>query len=195
MNYFVLIFIIVLFLSFYLLLELIKVRLDPNTVVTRKIAHVISGIGVVLLSPLLSREEYLIATAFFVFVFLLAYHQKYFRSIHIKNNIGEILYPISLFLFGIFLYHEPELFRAGVLIFALADTVSAIAGRKFSKDSNYLKGAVGFWITSVVILQPTVGVFASFSMAAILAYIEYVSIKGWDNLTVPAAFIVLTFFL
>ena len=195
MNYFLLIFIIVLFFSFYLFLEFVKAKFDPNTVVTRKIAHVISGVGVVLLSPYVSKEEYLLATVVFIIIFSYSFYKKILRSIHIKENIGEILYPVSLFLFGVFLYNEPGLFRAGVLILALADTVSAVAGRKFSKESNYFKGALGFWMTAFVILQPTVGVLAGIVMAAILAYVEYVSIKGWDNLTVPAAFIVLTFFL
>lgn len=182
-------------LYFYFLLELIKRKFKIRTLYTRKIAHVLSGIAVVIFSLYLTKIEYLIITAIFILLFAIVYKNKLLNSINMDNTIGEVLYPISMFILGAFLYGQIALFISGVLILALADTASAIFGRKYSDSPNLFHGAIAFFVATYILLFPVEIFLIRIAMSVILSYTEYISDGGWDNLTVPVVYtiLVLTF--
>jgi len=182
---------ILLFLLLYGLTEYIHRRYKVNTYYTRKLAHVLSGIGAIGFSYVLNKIEFSIATLFFIFFFILMYKRKLLKSIHMHDTIGEILYPISLLILALSFYEKHSVFIAGVLILAISDTVSAFVGKKNSIKPQLFHSYIGHATSTFVILIFYTNPLTAIFMSVLLAIVEYFSYKGWDNFTVPIAYVIL----
>jgi phytol kinase len=180
------------FFSYYLINEIIHNKYKKTTYFTRKLAHVFSGVGAYLVTLYLDRTQFLIVTGFFALAFIVFYKYKTFKSIHMKDTIGEILYPIALFILALFLYDNKILFIPGIFILALSDTVSAILGKKNTVMYNPVQSFLGHSITTLfILLLFNFPILSAIVFALILGLVEFKTFKGWDNLSVPLVYIVL----
>ena len=97
----------------------------------------------------------------------------------------------------------PALYAAPLLILTIADAVAAIAGRcwpmgrlRGPANGKTLTGSIAFAVTAFVVTAGLLAWFGpasgprviaiSFITAALTAYAEAFSPRGFDNLTVPA---------
>lgn len=179
----------------YAALEFIQRRWQVNPEVTRKIAHVVSGIVAVAAQFWLPRPAYIVVVALFVLVFVVARIGRTLKSIDLRNRLtyGEVLFPIAILLMAILFYDNGFSFRAGVLVMALADPAAALAGT--SKFGKTWSGSMAFFVvawTILIILARMSGwgyspmmIFGLAGVAGAGSLAERVSHYGLDNITVP----------
>jgi len=79
----------------YIANEYLHRKWKVKTYYTRKLVHVMSGIGAIVFSFILDKNEFLLSTAFFVVLFSFLFKLKVLRSVRTEGTIGEILYPIQ----------------------------------------------------------------------------------------------------
>jgi uncharacterized membrane protein YjjP (DUF1212 family) len=83
------------FLGFYFLVEKLKFkfRIDPEY--TRKIAHIVSGLGAIFFSGILNKGEFIFLTFVFFILFFASYKYNFLKSIHLRKrkSYGEICTP------------------------------------------------------------------------------------------------------
>ena len=186
---------IIFFLSFYSVLELIKRKFKPHTELTRKIAHLFSGVAAIFFSYFLNVNEFILVSLMFLGLFLLTRSKRVFKSIipdH-RKTYGEILYPLGLIVLALSLYQFKELFITGVLILAIPDTVAGYLGFKLNKKTKSKAGSLAYFLITLAILLIGFNLKTSVLLAAILTLVEFISPLGIDNLSVPFAFCLLAY--
>lgn len=184
----------VFFLFFYLSLEVITRKFKIRTEVTRKIAHLLSGIFAIVFSYVLNRPEFLFVTSLFFGFFLLTYLKKSLKSINLihRKTYGEVAYPLGLIVLAMSLYNVKDAFMIGVLILAVPDTVAGIAGSILRKKGKSLIGSLSYFLCAFIILAFNRDPISSILFACVLTLIEYLSPHGLDNLTIPIGYLLLT---
>jgi phytol kinase len=99
------------------------------------------------------------------------------------------LYPLSLIVLAFFLYEQKLYFIVGILLLAISDAAAGLIGRFIAKDKKTDVGSVVFFIVSFIILLTGFGVVDALFVALILAFVERISPYGFDNLTIPLAYL------
>ena len=199
-----------LFLLLFLIAEFLYHKLKVKSDITRKIIHIGTGI-ITLLFPVMLANHWLvlILCAGFALILILSLKFNFLKSINSINRIsyGSILYPIAVY--GCYLaynYFGKELvfFYLPVLTLAICDPVAAFIGKRFpygiiqiGKDRKTVAGFLAFFISSVAItlflyyfLSPQYFnniLFIAFLIAVSSAITELFSVKGIDNITIPAS--------
>ncbi len=129
-----------------------------------------------------------------------------------EEGLGTVYYALSLLILSIITFgviNKPELGLVPVLVMAYADGFAAIFGQKIKskpiKIGKYTKSAAGcitmfivtFIITSAFLRYTGVQMWPIFAiiMSAFATGIELVSIKGLDNITVPAIMFIMLMFV
>lgn len=184
------------FLFFYLSLEIFKRKWKVHAEYTRKIAHFGSGIAAIFFSSYLNVKEFIFVTLIFLGVFLVARFKKLFKAINIshRQTYGEVVYPLGLIVLATSLYHIKKLFVIGVLILAVPDTLAGWIGFKLNKKGKSVIGSLVYFLTASIILALNLGLKTSILLAFILTLVEFISPLGLDNLSIPLAYHLLTFF-
>lgn len=176
------------FLLLLVLIEYLTRKRNLNKELTRKIAHILSGLFGIAMAFVLNKWIFITFAVIFFVIIAISYGTKFFSSIHNvkRKTFGELLLPLGILVAYIFSNGVPPNFVASVLILALSDplagAVGAITKRKF------IFGSTSFFISSLIILLI---VFADvpFSLliliAASITLVEWFSSFGTDNLTIP----------
>lgn len=120
-----------------------------------------------------------------------------------KDGYGDILLAVAIILCA-FLTQEKLFFTLAILHLSLADGFAAVVGVNFGKYWNYkifqqvktVLGTMAFWFVSLCILS--VGTLFAYDLISfqnymllililppLLALIENISIRGFDNIMVP----------
>ena len=150
--------------------------------------------------------------ATFVVINYVSYKKNLISVMERENNdtegLGTVYYAISLLVLSIITFgiiNKPELGLVPVLVMAYADGFAAIFGQKIKsksikigKSTKSVAGCVTmfivtFIITSAFLRYTGVSMWPLFSiiMSAFATGIELVSIKGLDNITVPAIMLIM----
>lgn len=145
--------------------------------------------------------------ATFVIINYLSYKKNIISVMEREENkeegLGTVYYAISLLILSIITFgiiHKPEMGLVPVLVMAYADGFAAIFGQKIKskkikigETTKSIAGCatmfiVSFIITSAFLRYSGVSMWPIFSiiMSAFATAIELISIKGLDNITVPA---------
>ncbi len=180
---------------------------------TRKLVHIGTGL-LTLLFPIFIKEINGVAFLCFSFISILFLSIKYdlLKSINAvdRKTFGSLLYPIIVFI-TYFVYQQQGhliYFYAPILTLAIADPMAALVGKRWQKGTYYIfenkKTAIGsftFFMTSFAI---NFGLFTWFSLgnpfftclliAVSTTIVEGISIKGYDNFTIPITVLVILFF-
>lgn len=198
------------FLGLLLLLisitELLYRRLKLSADVSRKFLHVSGGLFCLLLPMFFSSHWWVLTLASLSFLLLLiTYYNNMLHSIHKtkRYSIGSIIFPIPVyFCFLIADQVDNDLFfYLPISLLTISDTAAETAGKRwgylsmqFFKGQKTLAGAIAFFLTAMLVSiawlyffnYPTqqIAIFTIIlSLSASL--MELVTLKGWDNLTVP----------
>jgi phytol kinase len=177
-----------LFYAFYVLLEVFQRKLKIAGEYTRKIAHVITGLGTIFAYQFLTQKEFIFVTSIFLLIFIISYKRKIFNSIHQveRKTYGEITYPLGIMLIALVTYDIKILFIYGVLLLAIPDVSAYLAGRMISKNiKKTYWGSFAYFITALIILITGFDPINAILIAAMLSLTEFISPYGLDNLTVP----------
>ncbi|MGI8583238.1 MAG: hypothetical protein ACR2KX_13630 [Chitinophagaceae bacterium] len=201
---------VALFLLLFMLSEFLYHKLKVKADLTRKIVHIGTGI-ITLLFPLMLANHWLVLflCASFALILILSLKFNFLKSINAIDRIsyGSILYPVAVY--GCYLaydYFGKELifFYLPVLTLAICDPVAAFIGKHFpygiiqiGNDRKTVVGFLVFFISSVAVtlflfyfLPPqnfSNVLLITFLIAAISSITELFSVKGIDNITIPAS--------
>lgn len=188
------------YLTIFILTEILKTQFRLKSETTRKVAHVASGFVAIPLPFFLTLQQLsLLAGGFFVLL-LVSRRFGWLPSIHrvSRMTLGAIVFPIAVLITALLTWpYHFDAYVFAMLTMALADPAAAIFGRGkrvASRDRLWvgLRGTFAFVVTTLSII---------FFMAAngntlppmavlivtpfLLGVIERYSPYGSDNLTVP----------
>lgn len=185
-------------------LELIKNRFKLNTEITRKVAHILSGISSALLPFILSFTEIAILACIFIVVMFVSKKGNIFSAIHgvKRQTYGEVYFPLAILVSAVF-FPSQLIYTYGLLVMGVSDGLASIFGQAFKSKGfslfNHHKtyaGSGAFFVSAALIgcglisffyvLSP-IAFVAMISLAAILTVVEALAPKGLDNLLLPIA--------
>lgn len=202
----------VLFLIVFAIGEVAYRVFKVNSEYTRKWSHIASGI-LALSFPYFLKTWQMVGLICFIFtvILLLSKRYKFLPSINSveRKTFGSFLFPLAVFVsyLSMVVFVQPVYFFLPVLVLAVCDLSAAIIGKrrpivkiKLNKESKSLGGYVAFVLSAMLILMLFVHYnFLIFTPLLLLlpffwAFVELVSPKGTDNISIPIA-VILSLFL
>ena len=173
---------------------------------SRKFLHVSGGLTCLLLPRFFSSHWWILALTGSAFLILLiTFILNKLQSVHKtkRKSIGSVIFPIPVYLCFLAAdnFHSTLFFYLPVSLLAISDTSAEIAGtrwghltKQFFNGQKTLAGTLAFfgtalficfgwlWCYDLTIQNVIVGTLV-IAIATTLA--ELVTLKGWDNLTIP----------
>ncbi len=199
---------IFLFLIPFALVIVVNELLDKYTKLPRefhrKFGHIISGLTIVAASYHLGFIE-MILFSLALIAGALGTRVLHLASVHkvTRKSIGTTLFAVVTLILTLLWFREnPELLRYGIWILTIPDALAALIGSQWGTylerwGKSYLGSFVFFIATCVVTLA-----FIPFTVwpvvlmvALVLTMMEFFTIWGLDNLTLPILGSVMLFFL
>ena len=182
---------IILFGTFYALIEFFKRKYNIPSEYTRKIAHLSSGMGSLLASYFLNKGEFLAIGFLFFILFSILYSKKkaQFLQVKTRKTYGEITFPLGLIALAYFLYLEKQLFLDGILTLAIPDVLAGLTGYYIGSKKKTFWGSLVYLFTTVVLLLTGFTLIQTLVIAFFLTIIEHLTPYGFDNLSVPIGYI------
>lgn len=185
--------------------ELLSRHLRVSREWTRKAVHV--GTGLVLLAvPTLLHHLVSVAllAALSMAVLGWAKSSRKLQSVHgvRRHSDGAVLYPVAVMLLYVVSRGQPLRFCVPLLILAVSDAAAALVGQHLGRwryrvggCERTLEGSLAFLVTAIAacwagLLVAGVGAplerpLLAAGVALVACALEAVSLRGWDNLTVP----------
>ena len=187
-----------LFLGVLFLIEYITRKNNYSREITRRLAHVLSGLFAIITGFILEPRVFTTFVVIFLVIITLSYRGKFFSSIHNvkRKTYGEILLPMGILLAFIVSDGATPLYLASVLILALSDPLAGIIGSMMQRKSKY--GSLTFFISALIILAIVFDgnqILVLISIAIVITGVERISSLGTDNLTIPLVSALLLRFL
>jgi dolichol kinase len=209
--------VIILFIVLGLLLvlgEYLKHKLRFGNEWSRKLVHILHGIGLASLAFIVPLNTVIVIEAvFLVIVTIGRYTYDHYRKVEVvkdylgdmykvgRLSYGEFFFPISVML-SAWIAESNWVFAAAVLVLGIADTVAALVGKAYGKSTSYtilgqkksLIGSLAFFGVTVIILSlffAFSGVVTSATAAWIvgislaLTIAENLGVYGSDNFLIP----------
>ncbi|NUM32527.1 MAG: phosphatidate cytidylyltransferase [Bacteroidetes bacterium] len=198
--------------------ELMYHRFKIDVEITRKTAHIGSGL-LSLLFPVYFHSQWwvLLICAMFQLLLVTSINLGFLKSINAvkRKTYGSVVYPIVVyivFLFWFYLERNPKendnnyiYFYLPITILAICDPIATFFGKKYpiyklKKLSKSIGGSVAFWFTAFSICffftlnSKVFGQFdiiwVSILIATVSTFTELYSKKGFDNLFIPISVII-----
>ncbi len=200
---------LVLFASAELLYHIFKIRAE----FTRKYVHISSGI-ITLLFPLYIHNHWfvLILCSSFALILFTSLQYNLLKSINAvdRKTWGSLAFPAAVYFCFLASVWSGKLlfFYLPILIMAVSDPLAALIGKKWpigvykiSNENKSLAGSTAFLTSAFIIsfvifynltdLSVNTIFILSFLSATATAITEAISRKGLDNITIPAAAILI----
>ena len=178
------------FLLILLFLEYITRRNNFDKELTRRIAHILSGLFGAIMGLILEPLVFITFVLVFLVIISLSYGVKFFSSIHNvkRKTYGEIFLPLGILIAYLLANGSMTNYLASVLILAISDPLAGIIGDISNKKLTY--GSIVFFVSTLSVLL-AIFKFEQFvfvvSIALIVTLVERISSYGTDNLTIPLA--------
>lgn len=189
-EFFIALALIALFLSAFISLEFAKRKLNWSPELTRRLAHIGSGLCGLLDYLLVSETTFLILMLLGIPFILISYRRNIFSSVHNvkRKTYGEIFLAVGVVVAYLVSLAKPEVFIPSLMIITFADSLAGLVSDFYKQPRKMLRGSVMFFAVTLTILlifgYPLGGAVA---VALVLTAIEKFSPLGSDNLTVPTA--------
>jgi dolichol kinase len=169
-------------------IELIKRKFSFPTEIMRRVAHISSGLLVILDYLLLPELPFAIMITLGGVLFFVLSRFKVFTSI---NNIERHTYGQYVLTFGylgayLISLNKPEIFLPSVLILTFADALAGLYGTLTKASARTIFGSVVFFVITLTILISTgTDILPALGIAAAVTLVERVTPLGFDNVSVP----------
>jgi phytol kinase len=189
----------------FVIVELLAKKLHPPSEATRKLSHMLAGVGAALLPFVLSFNEIALLGALFVPAVFISMRRNMFKSVHgVKRaTYGELYFPMAIAACAL-LFPEQLSYTYGVLVIGISDALASLLGLRFGRkkyktpggQKSFLGSAVFFgatWLIGVSLVVSAIDTSIwqaclwTAILAGILTTIEARARKGMDNLLVPIA--------
>jgi phytol kinase len=183
------------------IVEIVCRRFSVNSELSRKIAHIVSGLISASLPYFISFKEIAIIGFIFVPLTLVAMKTGILYSIHVvkRKSGGAVFFPLSILITALFFPYR-LFYVYGVLILSVCDAAAGIVGQRVKSRAYSLlgsqksyAGSAAFFVTAIVIglfMKQTIGI--SMVVAGLLTVVEAGLSLGLDNLILaPVAALIL----
>ena len=180
---------------------------------SRKFIHVSGGILCLSGLPFIKSQWYVLAVCSIAFIILLVtFLKKSMPSVHETTRVsyGSVLFPIPIYFCFLASHYENDqlFFFLPVSLLSFSDTLAEWGGNKwghytlsFFERQKTLAGSICFGISAFVICFILLFYLTSFSLWLIAGYslllmlittvIELLTLKGFDNISVPISAILI----
>jgi phytol kinase len=173
---------------------------------SRKFLHVSGGLLCLPAPRFFDSHWWVLILASLSFILLLVtFLKNMLQSVHKteRKSIGSIIFPIPVY----FCFLAAELLQNNlyyylpISLLTISDTTAEIAGnrwghltKRFFKEQKTLAGTIGFFVTALAVCYgwlycynfPVMNiVLLTILISIVTSVTELVTLKGWDNLTVP----------
>jgi dolichol kinase len=175
---------------------------------TRKIVHIATG-AIALTFPIYTKEFWHIAVLCGSFLLLMAASEKFswFKSITAveRKSYGSWLFALIV-LVCFYIQKEQQhsaYYFMPILVLSISDPIAALVGKKLNfiplrvfGSIKTIGGSLGFFVSCFAILgianlsYDDFTLWSIFAMTLAATLAEFLSIKGWDNLTIPLTLII-----
>ncbi len=183
---------------------------------SRKFLHVSGGLTCLLLPRFFTSHWWILALTSSAFLLLFStYLMNRLHSVHKtrRNSIGSIIFPIPVYFcfLAAETLHNNLFFYLPVSLLAISDTSAEIAGtrwghltRQFFNGQKTLAGTLAFFGSALVIcfgwlsyydLPVQKIIMGTLFISIVASLAELVTLKGWDNLTIPVIAGIITCFI
>lgn len=189
----------------FVVVELLAKKLHPPSEATRKLSHMLAGLGAALLPFVLTFNEIALLGALFVPAVFISMRRNMFKSVHSvkRATYGEVYFPLAIAVCAL-LFPERLPYTYGVLVIGISDALASLLGLRYGRkkyktpagQKSYL-GSTVFFVTTCLIGVSLIVTFIdtplweatlwSVVLAGVLTLIEARAHKGMDNLLVPIA--------
>lgn len=193
--------------------DYLKRRLGFSNEWSRKLVHILHGIGLASLAFIVPLHVVVLVEAIFlVMVTVGRYVYDHYRRVGVvkdylgemykvgRLSYGEFFFPVSVMI-SAWVAESKWVFAAAVLVLGIADTVAALVGKTYGKSTSYtilgqkksLVGSLAFFVVTIGIVY----LFFTLSGAAsgilplvlgvsfVLMVAENLGVYGSDNLLIP----------
>lgn len=196
------------FIGLLAVCELLHNKLKIQAEYTRKIGHTGSSLLTLFFPLVFQSYGYVLAIGVFSFALLfIGKYLNYFKSIDsVKRKTGgSYLLPISIC--SVFLVSQGNklFFILPILVLSISDSLAGVSGTLFKEKAKKIRlfkhefnksiiGTVVFSISAFILSVIVLHMFQfsgvrlivlSLSISSVSAFIEIISPKGTDNITVP----------
>ncbi len=197
------------FLALFGVAEILYHKFHVKAEITRKFVHAVTGL-LTLLFPVMLGNHWLVLLlcAGFALILILSLRFNLIKSINAidRKSHGSISYPVAVF--GCYLAFEYsgndyDFYYLPILTLAFCDPLAALAGKtwpfgRFKVGSGHktIVGSAMFFVGTMVlalVLHQSITDALLIAFAATIA--EAVTPNGFDNLSIPAAVLILLFLL
>ncbi len=214
-DYYIFVIYLFAFITVLLIAEISYKYYHVSVEITRKIAHIGSGI-VALTYPYFADNHWIIFILAIFFTILLQFskHKGYFPSIFDieRKSIGELLFVWNVWLlFLLYIIFDNEIyFYLPFSIVVFSDSFAAIVGKIMPIKKYRLLGSQKSWGGSFVFFiltmfftflfipasnyDDTYFYLFVFVFSVITTFVEAISFSGFDNMSVPVVAIILLYF-
>jgi phytol kinase len=184
---------------------------------SRKFLHVSGGIMCLLFPYFFNSHWWILALSATSFALLLyTYKKQMLSSVHktSRKSLGSVLFPIPVYacFLAASIQHNFLLYYLPVCLLTISDTAAEMAGRRwghtgrsFFNGQKTMAGSLSFFITAVPVsfawlyfyaeISPAQAITIAVITGAVTAVAEGVTLHGWDNLSVPAACLLILYFV
>lgn len=204
-----------LFLALFGIGELMYHVFHVKAELTRKWSHIGTGVLTLLFPIMLSSHWYvLLMCSSFAVLLIGSMKFGFLKSINAvdRDTLGSILYPVAVYFCFLSMgwsRAQYTSFYLPILSLAFADPMAALVGKKwgvkkytFMGHSKTYLGSLACAITAFVLCYTAIeaqwvtnGLFYVMAFSTIyavsVAFVEAISIRGYDNLTIPVAGVML----
>jgi phytol kinase len=179
-------------------------KFKPET--SRKFLHVSGGLMCLPAPHFFKSHWWILVLASLSFILLLVtFLMNKLQSVHKteRKSIGSIIFPIPVYFCFLTaeLLHNNLYFYLPISLLTISDTTAEIAGnrwgpatRQFFSGQKTLAGTIGFFVTAMFVcfgwlyyydIRGTTIILLTVILSVATSLTELVTLKGWDNLTVP----------
>lgn len=196
--------------------EYIRRRFAYSNEVSRKLVHILHGVGLAILTFIVPIWMVILLEVGFLLMVMAARYlyanqtkkselTKYLSEMYRVGRLsyGEFFFPVSVILCAL-LANSKWVFVAALLVLALADTIAALVGKTYGKTNTYVVfgqkksvvGSVAFFAVALLVIwfcaSMSGGLIAAplimlIGLAICLALVENLGVYGSDNFLIPLA--------
>lgn len=183
----------------FLVGEIAARRLKLSPELTRPYIHALAGVFAIGAALLVTREELVLLSLFFLIALFASKRLALLTSIHgvRRATWGELYFPAGVGLAAwLYLPQHLDLYNLAVLIMALCDPFANLLGNQLKSRvlvfGKTFFGSAMFFLSSLSVSLFFLSPLHALAVAAFVTLVEAISPYGSDNLTIiPAVGIVL----
>lgn len=179
------------YIAFLAVLEISRRKLAAPAEITRRVAHIVTGLCTLLNFFVLPQLWFLSLVAVAFIGGIISQRLGILTSIHsvARKTYGELFLPVGAFISYAVCSGRAEIFVPSILIMTFADSFAGLVSNFYRQPRKMFRGSAVFFSVTLVILLATgtSNIAIALLISLGLTVIERVSPLGSDNVTVPVA--------